>query len=216
MSLAPPNPIATIADLLARLGDVAPGRVLLEPTPGTASENDVIAAERGSNRLFELVDGVLVEKTMGFRESIVALALAGLLRQFVLSHNLGVVSGPDGMIRLGSSLVRIPDVAFVSWQRMPGGRIPNESIAPVIPDLVIEIVSRSNTAGELDRKRREYLAAGVQEIWEIDIDARQALVHAPASATKTISGNDLLEGSGLLIGFSVSLPQLLLELDRRP
>jgi Uma2 family endonuclease len=214
MSLAPTDSAVTVAELLSRLGDVAPARVLLQPAPGTASESDVLSAERRSNRLLELVDGVLVEKAMGFRESIVALALAALLRQHVVAHNLGVVSGPDGMIRLGSGLVRIPDVAFIRWSRMPGGRIPTESIAPVVPDLVVEIVSRSNTAGELQRKRREYLAAGVQAIWEIDIDARQSMVFSEAGQL-SVSGDGSLEGGSLLPGFSISLAALLQELDRQ-
>jgi Uma2 family endonuclease len=189
--------------------------VLLHPAPGMASEHDVVQAERSQNRLFELVDSALVEKTMGFRESIVALAIAALLRQHVTARNLGVVSGPDGMIRLGAGLVRIPDVAFISWSRLPGGRIPQEAIAAVVPDLVIEIVSRSNSAAELQRKRSDYFTAGVAELWEIDIDARQAILYRSETERQVVSRGAALESSATLPGFSVPLDEVLSELDRQ-
>ena len=52
------------------------------------------------DRLYELVDGVLVEKGMGFCESLLAAVLIQILRNFVSPRNLGVVSAPDGTIRL--------------------------------------------------------------------------------------------------------------------
>ena len=61
-------PLATIADLLAKLGNIPPSRVRLRPFPGTATEQDVIDIEAREGRLCELVDGVLVVKTVGFDE----------------------------------------------------------------------------------------------------------------------------------------------------
>lgn len=79
---------------------------------------------------------------------------------------------------------------------------------------MVEIVSRTNTAGELERKRGEYLAAGVCEIWEIDIDARQAIVHATGASPRIVAGQETLVSEALLPGFSVPLSTLLQELDR--
>ncbi len=62
------EPIPTVADLLAQLGDIPPSRVLMRPAPGTATEQDVIALLNRHDRhkrLCELVDGVLGEKTIG-------------------------------------------------------------------------------------------------------------------------------------------------------
>ena len=102
--------IPTLADLLSRLGGVSPERVRFYPLPGTATEADVVAIEAGENRLCELVDGVLVEKPMGFRESLVAGWILTALNSFVMPRRLGVVSGSDGLMRLVPGLVRIPDV----------------------------------------------------------------------------------------------------------
>ncbi|HEV3167670.1 MAG TPA: hypothetical protein VGZ22_26940 [Isosphaeraceae bacterium] len=69
----------TVADLIEHLGGIPARRVWLRPAPGTATEADVIAIEERENRLCELVDGVLVEKDMGFLESFLALELGRLL-----------------------------------------------------------------------------------------------------------------------------------------
>jgi hypothetical protein len=67
---APVSRFRTVADLLEHLGGVSPARVRFQPWPGTATVRDVIAVHDAENRLCELVDGVLVEKAMGFDESI--------------------------------------------------------------------------------------------------------------------------------------------------
>src|SRR5437879_3638275 len=66
------EPENNLAELLKKLG-VSAARVRLEPPPGTAVEADVVKAmEAPRKRLCELIDGVLVEKAMGFSESILA------------------------------------------------------------------------------------------------------------------------------------------------
>jgi hypothetical protein len=62
--LEPPPVIDTLADLLERLGGIAPDRVRFRPAPGTATEADVIAVRERHQRICELIDGVLVEKAM--------------------------------------------------------------------------------------------------------------------------------------------------------
>ena len=64
-TIAPPSD-ETFADLVRRLGDVPLDRIRLRPAPGTATVEDVDRIEARENRLFELVEGTLVEKAMGF------------------------------------------------------------------------------------------------------------------------------------------------------
>jgi Uma2 family endonuclease len=109
----------TVADLLDRLGGIPASRVRLVPTPGTATEQDVIDVHDRTNRLCELVDGVLVEKVMGFDESRFSVLLATFLVAFLNRNDIGTIVGADGIMRLFPGLVRIPDVAFISWKRYP-------------------------------------------------------------------------------------------------
>ena len=79
--------IDTLADLLEQLGGMHPNRVRFRPAPGTATEEDVRAIHERERRLYELVDGVLVEKAMGLRESFLAITLATILLNFVRPRN---------------------------------------------------------------------------------------------------------------------------------
>src|SRR5438046_2428745 len=106
----------TLAEVLEKLGNIPLHRIRTRPAPGMATEDDVIAArESPARRLCELVDGVLVEKPMGYHESILAGEILALLRNHVRPRKLGAVSGADSFHRLMPGLVRLPDVAFVAW-----------------------------------------------------------------------------------------------------
>src|SRR5262249_38189759 len=152
---------------------------LVQPAPGLATEADLLEAQRLYDSLYELVDGVLVEKGMGYRESLLAVVLIAVLRQFVIPRNLGVVSGADGTIRLFPGLVRIPDVPCGSWVRLRERKIRTEPIPSLAPDLVIEVLSHSNTPAEMKRKRGDYFNNGVRMVWEVDPDARTVTVYTP-------------------------------------
>ena len=205
----------TAEDLLEALGGIALSRVRMRPLPGTATEADLIAVNGRKQGIFELVDGVLVEKSMGFRESILAATLIELLRAFVKASNLGLVTAPDGMMRLIPGLVREPDVAFISWDRIPGRRVPAGPIGDFAPDLAIEILSISNTKAEMARKRREYFAAGVRLVWEVDPRARTVAVYHSAEEATFLDAAATLDGGEVLPGFEIPLADLFDELDRQ-
>lgn len=207
--------IETVADLLTQLGSIAPQRVRFRPLPGTATEKDVLDIQAREDRLCELVDGVLVEKGMGFRESFLAIALSATLWGFVKPRNLGLVTGEAGMVRLASGLVRIPDVAFISWDRLPGRRVPSEPIPGLAPDLVVEVLSESHTEAEMARKRREYFATGVRLVWFVDPMTRTVAVYTTVDQSTLLQVDQNLEGGAVLPGFALPLQELFPELDRQ-
>ena len=69
------------------------------------------------------------------------------------------------MLKLDIDLVRIPDVSFVSWDRVPGRKFPSEPVPPLVPDLAVEVISPSNTPKEMDEKLQEYFEKGVRLVW---------------------------------------------------
>src|SRR5947209_930018 len=139
----PIAPVLTLADLLETFGPLPANRIRTDPAAGTAQEQDVLDIHAREKRLCELVDGVLVEKTAGFYDSVLALVIGHLLQSYLDQHDLGIAAGADGMMRLAPGLVRIPDVSFVSAARLPGGRMPREPIPELVPDLAIEVLSKA-------------------------------------------------------------------------
>jgi Uma2 family endonuclease len=175
----------------------------------------LIEATRRYGRLYELVDGVLVEKVMAYRESLFALFLARILLEFVEPRNLGLVSGADGTMKLFGGLVRVPDVAFASWDRIPGRMIPREPVPLLTPDLVVEVLSDSNTPAEMERKRSEYFASTVRLIWEFDLELRVVTVYTPDGRITKLDSSRRLEGGDVLPGLSLALADLFSKLDQR-
>lgn len=204
---------ATLADVLQHLGDISPSRIRFRPALGTATEADVPAIHDHEGRLYELVDGILVEKGMGFLESLLAAALIALLRAFVLQRRLGIVTGEAGTMRLAAGLVRIPDVAFIAWERLPNRRILSQPIPDVVPNLAVEVLSVSNTAGEMLRKRQEYFDASVQLLWQIDPQSRTVEVFTSPEHATFLHAAQTLDGGSVLPGFSLPLHTLFAELD---
>jgi Uma2 family endonuclease len=198
----------TIADLLAELGDIPPHRILLRPMPGTATEQDVVVIRHRHKRLCELVDGVLVEKAMGLKESALAALLIGYLIQFVRPRDLGFITAPDGALRLMPGLVRIPDVSFISWDRLPERRIPEEPIPTLAPDLAVEVLSESNTPKEMERKLRDYFAVGVRLVWYVDPESRTVEVFTAVDRSTTLDAGRTLDGGAVLPGFALPLAEL--------
>jgi Uma2 family endonuclease len=208
------TPVRTIEDVLDDLGGIAGSRVLVVPPIGQATVEDVITVHARTKRLCELVDGTLVEKGMGFRESMIAVALATALRNFVLPRNLGIVTGESGMMRLFAALVRIPDVTFVSWERLPGRKVPSEPVPLLAPDLVVEVLSEGNTVAEMERKRGEYFNAGVTLVWIVDIVKRTIAAYTTVDQPVIFTENQIIEAPGVLPGFALPLRELFSELDR--
>jgi Uma2 family endonuclease len=208
--------VKTLADLVARLGNIPLERVRFYPLLGTATERDVLAARREpERRLCELVDGVLVEKPMGTYEALVAGLLLYHFWAFLETHDLGIPIGADGMVRLWRGLVRIPDVAFYSWDDLPNGELPDEAIATIVPTLAVEVLSPSNTKAEIDRKLHEYFKAGAKLAWIIDPESETAEVYTSPTQSSRVARSGKLDGGAVLPGFSLSLKKLFAYRPRR-
>lgn len=210
-----PKGVETVADLIEHLGGIPAHRIRMNPPPGTATERDVVDIDGREGRLFELVDGALVEKGMGARESLLAAFLIEVIGAFVRRHRLGLVLGPDGMLRLMPALVRLPDVSYISWSRIADGRVPSDAIWALSPDLVVEVLSESNTLAEMERKRGEYFRAGTQLIWQVDPERRTVDAFSEPDGETRFAETATIDAGDVLPGFSLSLSELFAVLDQQ-
>jgi Uma2 family endonuclease len=202
--------LETVADLLEQL-HVPPERILLRPAPGEATEQDLIK----NSRLCELIDGVLVEKAMGFYESSLAAALITALRVFAQKNKLGLVLGEAGLMRVSHAQVRVPDVAFYSWSQFPNELLPQGQILDLVPELVVEILSPGNTKREMERKRREYFDGGAELVWEVHPEKQIINVFTAPEEKTTIGADGVLDGGTVLPGFTLSVKELFDQAGKR-
>ena len=204
----------TIADLLDGLGGIPARRVLWRPTPGTATEEDLIRIHERTNRRYELVDGTLVEKPVGFDESFFALYLTMALGDYLKTHDLGKPVGDNAMMRLFPGLVRVPDAAFIRWDRFPSKKRRRGEPPLVAPDLVVEVLSKSNTPKEMRRKLEEYFRAGVRLVWYVDPAKRTVRVYTAVDRSTLLREGDTLDGGDVLPGFAISIRDWFAEAER--
>jgi Uma2 family endonuclease len=204
----------TVADLLDRFGPISHRRIRQEPPPGSATEQDVIDIHDREKRLFELVDGVLVEKAIGAQEAYLACLLIELLGAFVRHHKLGFVFGPDGAARLAPGLVRIPDVSFFAWEQFPDRKVPRMPMLRFAPDLAVEVLSPSNTAKEMERKLHDYFEAGVKLVWYVDPVPRTIHVFTAPEESQLLREDETLRAGAVLPGFTLPLKELFAELGK--
>ncbi len=198
----------TLADVLRQLGGISPRRIRFRPALGTATEKDVIKIRDRERRLFELVDGVLVEKDMGYWESVLAIELGRLLGNFVNRRKLGSLAGEAGMLRLSPGLVRIPDLSFISRARLASHRRARARILPLAPDLAIEVLSEGNTPREMARKVNEYFASGCRLVWLVDPRKRTIAVYTSPAKPITLTERQTLTGGDVLPGFRLPVRKL--------
>lgn len=204
------------AQLRKQIGNVPLERIRMEAPPGAATEKDVLAVRAGlERRLCELVDGVLVEKAMSTASSLLTTVIIQGIWNFIEQEKLGIVLGADGMIRTFPGQVRIPDASFISWDRYPGEEVPDEGISSIVPNLAVEVLSPGNTKAEMDRKLRDYFAAGVELTWVIDPKTQTAKSYTSPDEVKQIGKTGSLDGGSVLPGFRLPLKQLFASL-RRP
>ena len=211
----PPRKTWTVADLYHRFGPIPFERIRQNPSPGSGTVDDVVRFNDHEDRLYELVDGILVEKTVGLVESLIAITISTLINNFVRPRGLGQVAGDGGTLQLDINLVRIPDVSFISWDRLPGGEVPQESVPLLVPDLAVEVISRGNTRKEMDEKLQEYFEKGVRLVWYVRPRSRVVDIYTGTDHFARLTASMRLDGGEVLPGFSVQVGELF-ELPKRP
>lgn len=205
----------TLADMLSHLGGIPLERIRTYPPLGMATEKDVLQSESRDRRICELIDGVLVEKTMGYLESLVAVMIIQRLGSFVETHDLGIVLGEAGTLRILPNQVRIPDVCFIGWHQFPNRELPEDPILARAPDLAVEVLSKGNTEGEMRRKLHDYFTAGVRLVWYIDPRARTAKVYTSEDQCTEFDEQQSLCGGEVLPGFELPLEELFAKAGRQ-
>ncbi len=93
----------------------------------------------------------------------------------------GVIDKEIGFRALPEYEFRIADVAFVSTARWEG----SEDYLVGAPEIVIEVLSPSNTMTEMLDREKLCLENGCQEFWVVDIDRRQVKISTPDGRTIT-------------------------------
>ncbi|MCI0684760.1 MAG: Uma2 family endonuclease [Gemmataceae bacterium] len=113
------------------------------------------------------------------------------------------------LLDAAADLQRRPDVAFVSYMRWPRGQqVPRTAAWNVVPDLAVEVVSRSHTWDEILEKIRDYFRSGVRRVWIVSPIVEQVYVYTALDKNDILNRDDALSGEDVAPGFTFSLAEL--------
>lgn len=198
----------TLDQLVARIGDIPLNRIRCHPPIGMATEDDFLKTLDTENpKLAELIDGRIVEKTTGHKESILAFYLAGELHIYLKQNDIGIAATADGPYRLEFGQIREPDVSFIAYESFPDGKPVFEAVCPVVPDLAVEILGPSNTKKEMQRKLVDYFNAGVKLVWYCEPESRTVKVYTSQNDETVLGIKETLKGGDVLPGFELPIAE---------
>jgi len=163
------------------------------------------AADYGDLATYDLVDGYKVPRKMGNISNGLASRLVTLIGQFVDARNLGYVSH-ECIVRLTRAGVpRRPDVLFVKADRFDPTKAEDKDPWEFVPNLAVEVVSKTNTFNEIEEKMEDYFAAGVEAVWVVSNRSRRVTVYTSMKNPIVYEGDDSIDAAPILPGLKISL-----------
>jgi Uma2 family endonuclease len=158
----------------------------------------------------ELIRGVLHQTvSVGLRHGEIVIKLGFLLTLFIKPLRLGRLVASDSGIRLerNPDTVREPDIAFISAEKLPLD-VDVPGFSEVVPDLVVEIFSPSDSLAAVNDKALMWLRFGVQTVWVIFPESRTLEMHSASAPPVQLGEQDQLDGGAVLPGFTCQVSEI--------
>ena len=171
----------------------------LRPKPANGSREELVRGE------------VVTMPPPSFRHGEIQLAIGSELRAYVRAHKLGRVTVESGVkTDEDPDTVRGPDVAFWGVVRLPVGTTPLV-YAEFPADLVVEVLSPSNSHRKMATKVREYLEHGTRLVWVVDPHERNVTVYRKAGEGRLLWEAATIDGEDVLPGFECQVSEFFAE-----
>ncbi len=164
----------------------------------------------------ELIDGEIIAKVSPkYKHASAQGRLFRLLDDWCEQDQCGRVLTEWSVVlqRQRQDWVPVPDLTYVSYERL-FAEWEEDAPCPVLPELVIEIISPGQSFGEMTQKATDYLLAGVSRVWIVDNQAQSITVFGANELPQTYWINDVISDA-LLPGLEVAVADLLAKAKRQ-
>ena len=154
---------------------------------------------------YEYIKGELIPMPpTSVEHGYISVNLSSLLHFYVRENQLGRVLISETGFRVGERVL-MPDIAFISTDRLPDDLSKS---SPIPPDLAVEVVSPSDILSRIQEKVFAYLEAGTQLVWVLEPRARTVTVYRSETDITLLTRNDTLSGEEVVEGFSCQVAEL--------
>jgi Uma2 family endonuclease len=163
---------------------------------------------------YELIKGELIKVSPppGHEHGLVAMNLASPLHEYVKNKKLGKVYAAETgfLLERNPDTVRAPDVAFVTRERL-------EEAGPIkgywrgAPDLVVEVLSPSDTLRRVERNAAHWLESGARRVWIVNPKLHTVNVYRSLTDIDVLTESDTLEGGDVVPGFQIAVAEIFAE-----
>jgi len=176
------------------------------PLPGG---NGIVVSEQ--DLLYEIIDGAMVEKpAMSVLSARIGMKLSAAIETYAYARKLGRAF-MEAQFKFSSTARRTwrPDVAYVSYEQWGRDKpVPTDDPWLMIPDLVVEVQSPSNSDLATREKVEAYFTGGVREVWLIYPPVTKVYIYGSPTSVRVLQRGDLLDGGTVLPGFDIPLDLL--------
>jgi Uma2 family endonuclease len=121
----------------------------------------------------------------------------------------GKVFGPSAGFRLQDTSVRAADAAWMSlarWNALTPEQ--QQSFAPICPEFIIEVRSKSDRLATLEAKMEMWIANGAELAWLIDPLRRAVAIYRPGDAPELLHDPTSVQGTGPVAGFELVISRI--------
>jgi Uma2 family endonuclease len=167
-------------------------------------DNQDLRIERNSN--LEIIIKSPVSTLSGLHSS----EVFGQLANWSQKAGRGLAFDSSTGFSLPDRSVLSPDASWLlntKWNKLSAEE--KDKFAPVCPDFVIEVRSKTDDIESLKEKMKVWIRNGVQLAWLIDPRNNTSFIYRPGKAEETIEGIDKkIYGEGIVAGFVLDLSRL--------
>jgi Uma2 family endonuclease len=152
---------------------------------------------------------VRVSPPPGEEHGAVAAEVLVSLGSHVRAHGLGRVYAAETGFRIGvdPDTVLAPDASFVTRQRIEQVGI-GKGYRAGAPDLVVEVVSPSDSFVDVEAKVARWLAGGCRMVVVVNPSRRAATVYRSRDDIALLTEGDVLDGGDVVPGWTLPLREL--------
>jgi Uma2 family endonuclease len=184
------------------------------------TDDELLALPKGGNK-YEVLKGELVVSPAGIEHEVIGVRVIAALANFVREHKLGIVCGSSAGYWMKPKNPQLPkkrnflspDVSFLAKERLQGLKRPPKKFGDGAPDLVVEILSPSDTIELLHEKIVEYFENGTRLLWVINPAEEIVLVYHSPQPDCLLRGGETLDGEQVVPGFTLPVAVLFAELE---